>query len=600
MVFSLTKDDDYESRKAAIARQEKLAEMLSQMGAQEQAVSTAGGITAPMSGMGALARGLTSFGGSYLASKASSDEAALKKASLADALAYFDPNHDVNIPGASTDVTLDMPTAGNAMAGAPKASVNPEDLQGQVNAPSVNPEDLQAGPTPVQPPGGLKMPDISSAPQKYTLGVGPSTGTATYSPEEQMARARAAQFSSNPLIRSAAAGEMTQIEAERDRNQPKMVAVGANGVINSNPNSSTYGQMFAVPPVKPSNKTPFAAVVNGNPGMFVYDDAGNLEAVPGMTPFRQVGTTQPTSPDNALLQKMVNVGWGGLTPNEREVLIASGKHPPPSRDQEAQGQMVLTGMPLNQIVGGGMGTTVAKQAAMDSGIDMYIAAHPGATRTDAANAISAAQQDYKAGGKAVSAFRDPNSRVGQNLIAGDTAIQHLDVFVQLARAMKTGDVKLLNQAKNAWQNQFGVPAPNNIALAGQYVSNELERASLGQAGTGEERKITAALHSGNLSYDTLLDAANTDKAFVSGRLKSVRNSWPGDTGRPLSEFDTTIAGHLNPETRRLMGIGGAAAPGAGGTTPASGGTRLTAEQAAKLPPDTAFVGMDGVARRTHK
>jgi hypothetical protein len=37
-----------------------------------------------------------------------------------------------------------------------------------------------------------------------------------------------------------------------------------------------------------------------------------------------------------------------------------------------------------------------------------------------------------------------------------------------------------------------------------------------------------------------------------------------------------------------------------GTTPASGGTRLTAEQAAKLPPDTAFVGMDGVARRTHK
>jgi len=32
-LFSLTKDDDYESRKAAIARQEKLAEMLSQMGA---------------------------------------------------------------------------------------------------------------------------------------------------------------------------------------------------------------------------------------------------------------------------------------------------------------------------------------------------------------------------------------------------------------------------------------------------------------------------------------------------------------------------------------------------------------------------------------
>jgi len=85
-LFSLTKDDDYASRKAAIARQEKLAEMLSQMGAQEQAVSTAGGITAPMSGMGALARGLTSFGGSYLSGKAAADEAGLEKSSLAEAL----------------------------------------------------------------------------------------------------------------------------------------------------------------------------------------------------------------------------------------------------------------------------------------------------------------------------------------------------------------------------------------------------------------------------------------------------------------------------------------------------------------------------------
>lgn len=73
-------DDDYTTRSAAIARQRKLADMLSQMGEQEQAVSTAGGITAPMSGMGALARGLTSFGGAYLSGKASADEAAATKA----------------------------------------------------------------------------------------------------------------------------------------------------------------------------------------------------------------------------------------------------------------------------------------------------------------------------------------------------------------------------------------------------------------------------------------------------------------------------------------------------------------------------------------
>lgn len=79
---SLTKPDedgDYSSRKSSISRQQKLAEALSQMGAQEEEVSTVGGITAPVSGMGALARGLTSFGGSYLSGKAAADEAALKK-----------------------------------------------------------------------------------------------------------------------------------------------------------------------------------------------------------------------------------------------------------------------------------------------------------------------------------------------------------------------------------------------------------------------------------------------------------------------------------------------------------------------------------------
>ena len=93
---SLFKSDDapgdYSSRKASLARQQKLADALAQMGAQEQTVYSAGGITAPVSPMGALARGLTSFGGSYLSGKAAADEAALKKAGneeLAKAVAQF-------------------------------------------------------------------------------------------------------------------------------------------------------------------------------------------------------------------------------------------------------------------------------------------------------------------------------------------------------------------------------------------------------------------------------------------------------------------------------------------------------------------------------
>jgi len=124
--ISLTKPDDtapgdYTTRSAAIARQQKLAEALSQMGQQEQAVSTAGGITAPMSPMGALARGLTSFGGSYLSGKAAADEAALKKAQKTEAATALESLYKLpdttglvpsTVPAGTTPtpLTIGMPT----------------------------------------------------------------------------------------------------------------------------------------------------------------------------------------------------------------------------------------------------------------------------------------------------------------------------------------------------------------------------------------------------------------------------------------------------------------------------------------------------------
>ena len=86
---SLFAPGDYTSREAEITRLQKLADMLSQMSQQEIPVSTAGGITAPVSPYSALAKALTSFGGSYLAGKAAADEAALKKSDQEMAQSVF-------------------------------------------------------------------------------------------------------------------------------------------------------------------------------------------------------------------------------------------------------------------------------------------------------------------------------------------------------------------------------------------------------------------------------------------------------------------------------------------------------------------------------
>ena len=113
--ISLTKpnedDGDYTTRSAAIARQQKLAEALSQMGNQEQGVYTAGGITAPVSGMGALARGLTSFGGAYLSGKAAADEAALRQSEKQKRLDFL-----ANAPGSESAAFVAKPTSASSAA----------------------------------------------------------------------------------------------------------------------------------------------------------------------------------------------------------------------------------------------------------------------------------------------------------------------------------------------------------------------------------------------------------------------------------------------------------------------------------------------------
>jgi hypothetical protein len=112
---------DYNAQAAEYARQQKLADMLSQMGAQDIPVSTAGGITAPISPWAALAKGLESGAGSYMGAKAAGDQAALKKAQTADALAqigklYTLPDTTGLVPSTapagttSTPFTVGMPT----------------------------------------------------------------------------------------------------------------------------------------------------------------------------------------------------------------------------------------------------------------------------------------------------------------------------------------------------------------------------------------------------------------------------------------------------------------------------------------------------------
>ena len=219
---SLTTPDeegDYSSRKGSISRQKKLADMLIEMSQQETPVSTAGGITAPVSPYGALAKALTSFGGAYLSGKAERDAAALDKAARAEAAA----------------AGKELYTLGGIEGGTFKLGEPPTEPQDKSVLPMRDIPDRSK----VQPR------DIGQTmPREIALGD-VSLGARPY--EDQQRMLDELDLSDNPYMARMATGARGRIEAERERNQPKMVAAGANGMIDTNPNSPTYGQRFAVP-----------------------------------------------------------------------------------------------------------------------------------------------------------------------------------------------------------------------------------------------------------------------------------------------------------------------------------------------------------------
>lgn len=190
--INLTAPSDYDSQMLAISRQQKLAEMLSQMGAQEIPVSSAGGISAPISPMAALAKGLTSFGGSYLAGQAENKAKDYENSKLSDALMakMAGSGIDPNTLSSATNTTPEQP-------GFFDRAANFLGMGGNQEKPAI------AGPaapanTPTAPidaegtPTGTYMlpPTPASAPQPKNDAEG--TPTSSYMPSQQPASPNAA------------------------------------------------------------------------------------------------------------------------------------------------------------------------------------------------------------------------------------------------------------------------------------------------------------------------------------------------------------------------------------------------------------------------
>lgn len=190
--INLTAPSAYDPQMLAIARQQKLAEMLSQMGAQEIPVSSAGGISAPISPMSALVKGLSSFGGSYLAGQAENKAKDYENSKLSDALMakMAGSNIDPNTISSATSTTPEQPGFFDRAANFLGIGGNQEKpaIAGPAAPPNTPTAPIDAEGTPT---GTYILPPTpASAPQPKNDAEG--TPTSSYMPSQQPASPNAA------------------------------------------------------------------------------------------------------------------------------------------------------------------------------------------------------------------------------------------------------------------------------------------------------------------------------------------------------------------------------------------------------------------------
>jgi hypothetical protein len=168
--------------------------------------------------------------------------------------------------------------------------------------------------------------------------------------------------------------------------------------------------------------------------------------------------------------------------------------------------------------------------------------------------------------KAMTAFA--TGPQGNAVRFNNVGVQHLDVLDQAAQNLGNTDVNVANQLKNAFQQQFGSPAPTTFNALKQIVGTEIEKAIAGGIGAAADRdRIMKSLSDAN-SPEQLINVTNGFRALMVGQLAGLKQQYEEATGFKSGPF--AFENKLAPETIAKLQGGGAAhiAPTTNTTSPA--------------------------------
>lgn len=172
--------------------------------------------------------------------------------------------------------------------------------------------------------------------------------------------------------------------------------------------------------------------------------------------------------------------------------------------------------------------------------------------------------NFSAQSKAMAKFT--SGKWQENLIAANTALQHLDVLSQAAANLNTGDVQAVNGFVQAVATEFGRPEAVDFNSAKDVVADELVKAVIGTGGGVTDRdKAQQAFKSIN-SPAQMAGVINVQKGLLAGRLDSLHRAYVETAkGTDFPVFLSPLAA----QTMRDHGFDPAAEPQTGQTPPAA-------------------------------
>ena len=117
-----------------------------------------------------------------------------------------------------------------------------------------------------------------------------------------------------------------------------------------------------------------------------------------------------------------------------------------------------------------------------------------------------------------------------NIIAANTALQHLDVLQEAAANLNTGDVVAINNFVQTVATEFGRPEAVDFNSAKEVVADELIKAVIGTGGGVTDRVAAKDKLKASMSPEQMAGVVAVQKGLLAGRLDSMHRAYVETTG----------------------------------------------------------------------